>query len=75
MSLLQECYDVLRGNKGASALLDDLGVETAGDLRLLDTEDFVPMLVTLKKIQEKSTSNTSMFWDKKVPWHKQRKSH
>ena len=32
--LLDECYAVLRGNKEASALLDDVGVSVPEDLRL-----------------------------------------
>ena len=42
MGLLEECYDVLRDNKDAKILLDDLGVRVAEDLRLLDEEDLYP---------------------------------
>ena len=48
--LLEECFDVLRENEKARAPLDGLGVRVADDLRLLDEEDFAPMLKTLRKI-------------------------
>ena len=50
MGLLEECYDVLRDNTDANILLDDLGVRVAEDLRLLDEEDFAPMLVVTPRI-------------------------
>ena len=42
MGLLEECYDVLRDNKDAKILLDDLGLRVAEDWGLLDEEDLYP---------------------------------